>query len=196
MRYVSHGTRAALVGDTDEAKRVLARLRAMQDSGTSRRYERMFGPLLALIEAGPAARRSDWRTVIDLLGPWAERSREPGYGNHVSASEGDSYLVWWLMAEAYTHVGPLDSAIHYVELVVGPHGNGGDWTIWGLPYPAAHFQLGQLYAQIGDTGQAIEHYTTFLDTFTDPDSEYVWMVEQAGAELADLQVTLSLSAGR
>ncbi len=183
LEYVSHGARAALVGDTSEAKRVLTRLRAMRDSATSRQFERAFGPLFAVIEAGPAARRGDWHTVIGVLEPWADQFRKPGYG----FLGGDTYLIWWLLAEAYTQVGPLDSTILHLESVVGPpRYRLFDWTIWGLPYSAAHFKLGQLYTQIGDTAKAIEHYATFLDTFTDPDPEYEWMVEQARAEVVRL----------
>jgi hypothetical protein len=183
LEYTSHGARAGLVGDTSEAKRVLARLGAMRDSATSRRFERAFAPLFALIEAGPAARRGDWRTVIDLLGPWADRLRGTGYGY----LGGDTFLTWWVLAEAYTHVGPIDSAIAHLESVVGPpRYRVYDWTIYGLPYSAAHFKLGQLYVQVGDAAKAVEHYTTFLDTFTDPDPEYEWMVEEARAEVERL----------
>jgi hypothetical protein len=48
------------------------------------------------------------------------------------------------------------------------------------------FKLGQLYAQTGDTAQAIQHYSRFLEVFTDPDPEYEWMVEEARSKVERL----------
>jgi hypothetical protein len=68
-------------------------------------------------------------------------------------------------------------------VVAPPRHQLNDWRWYGLPYPAAHFKLGQLYARMGNREEALDHYTTFLDAFTDPDPEYVWMVEEARAEV-------------
>ena len=185
--YARYGLRSALLGDTSEAKRVQARLRALRDSATSDRFEGAYGPWFALMEAGPAVRREDWTAVIDVLGPWAERARKPGYGlywREAFINGGHSYLTWWLLAEAYTQLGRLDSAIVHLESVVGPPLI--DWYYYGVPYPAAHFKLGQLYAQKADREQALQHYSAFLDTFTDPDPEYVWMVTEARSEVERL----------
>ena len=81
--------------------------------------------------------------------------------------------LWWVLADVYTHVGQPDSAIVQLEAIVERPPR---WA-----YSAAHLKLGQLYTQIGDTTEALDHFTTFLDTFTDPDPEYVWMVEEARA---------------
>jgi tetratricopeptide (TPR) repeat protein len=183
LKYASHGARAALVGDTSEAKRVLTRLRAMRDSGTSQHFEHAFAPILALIRAGPAARRGDWRSVVAQLQPSDEQFREPGYG----FLAGDTYLRWWLLSEAYTNLGRPDSAIVYLQsMIARPRYREYDWTIYGLAYSAAQFKLGQLYAQLGDADRAAEHYGTFLHTFTKPDPEYEWMVTEARAKLEEL----------
>jgi len=54
------------------------------------------------------------------------------------------------------------------------------YALYGL---RSAFLGGQLYAQRGNRDEALDHYTTFLDTFTDPDPEYEWMVEEARAEV-------------
>jgi tetratricopeptide (TPR) repeat protein len=137
----------------------------------------------ALMEAGPALRRGDWQSVVEVVRPWASRVKEPGYGFYA----GDTYLTWWVLAHAYAQIGQPDSAIVHLESIVGPPRYQVDNVSWyGLPYSAAHFKLGQLYAQVGDTTQAIQHYARFLDVFTDPDPEYVWMVEEARAAVERL----------
>jgi hypothetical protein len=181
--YIVHGARAALVGDTNEAKRVGRRLRVMRDSGTSSRFERAFAPWFSLIEAGLAKRRNEWRSVIDLLEPWGDGVREPGHG----FGDGDTFLIWWLLSEAYTNIGEFDSAIVHLQSIVGPpHYRAYDWMVYGLPFSASYFKLGQLYDQVGNREEAVDHFTTFLGTFTDPDPEYVWMVEEARAGIERL----------
>lgn len=46
--------------------------------------------------------------------------------------------------------------------------------------------MGRRYAERGDTEKAKDHYTTFLNTFTDPDPEYEGMVTEARAALEEL----------
>jgi tetratricopeptide (TPR) repeat protein len=178
LRYAVHGVRSTLRGDTSEAKRVAARLRASRDSATSDLFEQAFEPMLALLDAAVARRRGDWRTVATMLGPSAQRLHGQGYGY-----VGDPDLLWWVLAEAYEQLGQPDSAIYQLRSVL----NGRDDYLWHvLSFSAAHFKLGQLYAQKGDREQALQHYTTFLDAFTDPDPEYVWMVTEARAEVERL----------
>ena len=50
----------------------------------------------------------------------------------------------------------------------------------------AHFRHGLLYAQIDNREGALDHFTTFLDAFTDPDPDYVWMVQEARIEVGRL----------
>jgi len=182
LRYLHYGIRSALCGDTLDARIVRQRLRAVRDEGTSERFERTLAPFDALLEAGPALRRHDGPTAIGVLRPAAEQVREPGYGLQ---NWGQSYLVWWLLAEAYAGSERPDSAVAYLESIVGPPGR--DWRYYGVPFPVAQLKLGQLYSQIGDTTRSLEHFITFLDVFTDPDPEYVWMVDQARAEVERLK---------
>jgi len=184
LGYLRFGVRSALCGDTLDARAVRQRLRAVRDEGTSEYFERALAPFDAVLQAGPALRRHDWTTALGVLRPAAERIREPGYGRW---DWGQSYLVWWLLAEAYAGLERPDSAAAYLESVVGSPGL--DWRYYGVPYPAAQFRLGQLYGQLGDTARSLEHFTIFLDVFTDPDPEYVWMVEQARTEVTARKAT-------
>jgi hypothetical protein len=56
----------------------------------------------------------------------------------------------------------------------------------GFAYSFAHRRLARLYASLGEEQLAIEHWQTFLDTFTMPDPDFEWMVDEARAELARL----------
>ncbi len=56
----------------------------------------------------------------------------------------------------------------------------------GLTYSFAHRRLAKLYGKLGQRDRAEDHWLTFLDTFTNPDPEYEWMVEEARAELEKL----------
>jgi tetratricopeptide (TPR) repeat protein len=177
--YVQHGVQAAFLGDTAEAKRVSTRLREARASATSALFEQSFGPLFALIDAGISMRRGDWDAAVETLAPRAKRANEPG---HVFGS-GTPYLVRWVLADAYTHLGEPEAAIQELDAVLQVC----DDMAWHLlAYPAAHFRLGRLHAQLDNAGQAREHFVTFLDTFTDPDPDYEWMVEEARAEVERL----------
>ncbi len=56
----------------------------------------------------------------------------------------------------------------------------------GLTYSFAHYRLAKLYAKLGQRDRAEEHWLTFVDTFTNPDPEYEWMVGEVSAELDKL----------
>jgi hypothetical protein len=56
----------------------------------------------------------------------------------------------------------------------------------GIPSSFTHFRLGRLYTQLEQYDRAEEHYLTFLETFTEPDPEYAWMVAEARAKLEEL----------
>jgi tetratricopeptide (TPR) repeat protein len=171
--YLVHGVRAALLGDTTEAKRVSARLRAARDSATSELFQRRFEPRFALMDAGVAMRRGDWQAAAANLEPIAHSLHEQGYGGlH------DPSLIGWVLADVYAQLGQLEPAVLQLEAVL----QGPTW----YTYSAAHFKLGQLHGQVGDTAKSVEHYGTFLDAFTDPDPEYEWMVEEARAEVERL----------
>jgi len=175
-RYVLYGVRESLLGDTLEGQRVARRLRVMRDSATSRTFEEAFGPWFALLEAGPAYRRQDWEVVVQVLEPVAAGIHEP----RVGYQGGDDYLLWWILAEAHTGLGDLQAAARHLEAILErPRFRRDNWMLQGYIHPAARFRLAGLYAEIGDWAAAREHYQIFLETFTDPEPEFRWMVEEA-----------------
>jgi hypothetical protein len=181
VEYVLYGVRESLLGDTVEARRVADRLQAMGDSATSRAFEESFEPWFVLMEVGPAFQRGDWPAVIETLGPMETRIHDPRVGQ----LEGDAYLIWWLLAEAHVQLGEPRSAIPFLESTLErPRSRVKDWMLQGYIHPAARFKLAGLFDQVGDAERAREHYRIFLDTFTDPDPDFEWMVEQARGRLA------------
>jgi hypothetical protein len=174
--YVLYGVRESLLGDTAEAKRVTRRLQAMRDSATSRTFEGAFAPWFALLDAGPAYQRGDWSRVLEILEPMAARIHEP----RVGSLPGDDYLIWWLLADAHAGLGNTRAAIENLEHIFErPRHRIGNWRLHGYIRPAARFRLAGLYADSGESDRARVHYRIFLDTFTDPEPEFRWMVDEA-----------------
>jgi tetratricopeptide (TPR) repeat protein len=96
-------------------------------------------------------------------------------------------LQLWLVARAFEELRQPDSAARYFDIVAEPARM--DWygrNTRGIVFPVAHFRLGDLYTQLEQFDRAEEHYLTFLETFTHPDPEYVWMVTAAREALQDL----------
>jgi hypothetical protein len=179
--FVLYGIRESLLGDTAEAKRVARRLQAMRDTATSRTFEGAFGPWFALLDAGPAYQRGDWGAVLEILAPVEERIHQP----RVGGLPGDDYLIWWLMAEAHTQLDDFHSAIqNLTSILERPRHRRKNWMLQGFIRPAARFKLAGLYQDLGNSAQARNHYRIFLDTFTDPEPEFQWMVEEARAASA------------
>jgi serine/threonine-protein kinase len=124
-----------------------------------------------------------WSEIVTSLGPGAARGRDPGR-TRISAN---SVLRRWLVAEAHRQLGNLDSAAVYFELAIDLHGLPTGWIRnRGNVYSWGHYELGGIYAELGQTNRAEEHYAAFLDAFTEPDSSTVFMRENAERELARL----------
>ncbi len=180
--FLLHGVQEGLVGDTVEAKRVMRRLTSLRDSATSETFEASFQPWLALLETGPAYRRGDWDTVIRNLQPVALRAHEPGVGY----PGGGMYMVRWILAEAREQSGDLAAAARTLEAILErPRHRAQDWILLGFIRPAVRFRLAGLYGEMGDVDQARDSYQAFVATFTDPDPEVKWMVDEAMRRLAE-----------
>jgi len=176
--FILYGVRESLLGDTAEAKRVAHRLRAMRDSATSRTFEGAFAPWFSLLEAGPAYQGEDWEAVQGLLSPMAKRMHQPKVGG----LPGDDYLIWWLLAEAHIRLGDPRSAILNLESILErPRHRQQNWMLQGFIHPVARFKLARLYDQVGESETARDNYRVFLDTFTEPEAEFQWMVDEARA---------------
>ncbi|MDH4044954.1 MAG: hypothetical protein OEW06_10880, partial [Gemmatimonadota bacterium] len=63
-----------------------------------------------------------------------------------------------------------------------------NWHIFHgmVVYSFVQFRLGRLYAQLEQYDRAEDHYLNFLETFTEPDPEYEWMVAEARTKLEEL----------
>jgi hypothetical protein len=181
--FLLYGVQEGLVGDTTEAKRVMHRLNSLRDSATSRTFERAFHPWLLLLETGPAFRRGDWGSVIEKLQPVALRAHEAGAGY----PGGSTYLIRWILAEAREQSGDPHTAAHDLEAILErPRHRVQDWMLSGFVRPAAQFKLAGLCDDMGDAERARTFYLSFLSTFSDPDPELKWMVDQARRRLAEL----------
>jgi hypothetical protein len=55
----------------------------------------------------------------------------------------------------------------------------GENLVRGFAYPFAHRRLAFLYASLGDRRRAIHHWEVFRATFTDPDPELLWLLEES-----------------
>jgi tetratricopeptide (TPR) repeat protein len=168
---------AAAAGDTARARVHLAAIRAMPAA------ER--GPVdtaLTLGDAWLALAAGQPEATVTLIRPVVRgmhRAQGPLPINQ---------LMRWTLAEAYARISVPDSAAAWLERIAQWEGQVWGWDDgWrGLTYSFVHFRLGRIYAQAGRPDDAKQHYAMFLDAFTDPDSEYQWMVTEARARLQEL----------
>jgi len=135
---------------------------------------------LVLCEAWLASAAGHPARVVEMLRPVAEAESAGALWVNV--------LKRWSLAEAYEQLGQLDSATAWLERFARWHGGrwAAEWDFRGFVHSFAHFKLGRLYAQLGNVEETKEHFTTFLDDFSEPDPEYVWMVTEARARLEEL----------
>lgn len=176
-RYVVHGVRSAILGDTLEGKRVAARMAAVRDSATSEMFEEAFHPMFTLLDAGIAGQRDGWTEVTRLLQPCADRFGESGYGYNT-----DRFLVRWVLGNAYAQLGQPERAIQQLEALLLER-SFEPFNV--LVFAPTQFKLAQLRSQTGETERALEHYQAFLDAFIEPDPEFEWMVDEARTAVSD-----------
>jgi serine/threonine-protein kinase len=170
---------AVQTGDTTLVRR-LAPTEAPEEGGE---YEAISeeGARDLLVHAFLRKWEGDWAGVIAILrpairpGPWR---RDAHYRP----------LMEWSLGEAYERMEMPDSAAaHFAELArFHSYGEGGLGPR-GFTHAFAHRRAALLYGQLGQEEEAIEHWQTFLDAFTEPDPEFEWMVEDGRAELERLE---------
>ena len=75
-------------------------------------------------------------------------------------------------------LGQADFAAAYLKRLTAPSGILGESNLFlaGMAYPFAEFRLGAHYTRQKERDRARERYLAFLQTFTDPDPQYSWMV--------------------
>jgi tetratricopeptide (TPR) repeat protein len=171
---------AAAAADTGVARRLLLRIDALP---TAQRAQYGSGPEVA--HAWMAAHAEQWDLILPLLAPAVRWRRPHAPTGHLQYGG----IVQWLLGEAYERVGRPDSAAARFDVLATLHTAGEiNHRLYpaGYAYSFANFRAGKLYAQLGDYDRAEEHWLTFLDTFTNPDPEYEWMVEEARYRLEKL----------
>jgi tetratricopeptide (TPR) repeat protein len=171
------------------ARRELAHLRQRSADELARA-----GAAGAFLEASIAAAENRWSEVIRLLGPHALRGDDH---NPPDAAWGRVGRVpeRWLVAEAYDHLGPPDSAAVAFERALEPPDS--RWVIPTLMYvPYAHQRLVMIYAHMGRREDAERHWREFSATFTNPDPEVKHLLDEARAAIMSLRGMAGPEAGR
>jgi serine/threonine-protein kinase len=136
------------------------------------------GVATPMVLSAAAFLAGDWAEVVRLGDPIVERIP---WG-------GANQLTRWMVADAFRRLGRLERAADRYETFARVDFMGqANIASSGITYPFAHRHLALIYTELGDQARAIEHWTTFLDTFTNPDPEYEWMVEEGQRELARLR---------
>jgi tetratricopeptide (TPR) repeat protein len=163
-------------GDTSEARSALDALRGLSPDAHPR-AARIARERARFAEALVAAHHGHWDDVIA-----ATRAQLEAWVG------GELHLFSrWLLAVAYDRQGMRDSAVaYYIRATESSGIDSYELFYVGEPYSFSHFRLGRLLTEMGDADRAKAHWAIFLDTFTDPDPEYAWMVTEARTKLEEL----------
>jgi len=172
---ITRGWRDALAGNLPAARRELAGLRPRSPDELARS-----GAAREFLEASIAAAENRWGDVIRLIGPVALRGDDRGWGmwGRIGATP-----ERWLVAEAYEHLGPPDSAAVAFERVLEPPESQG--IAFSPPY--AHQRLVMIYARMGRREDAERHWREFSAAFTNPDPEVKHLLDEARAAIMGLR---------
>ena len=173
---ITRSWRDALAGDLPAARRELAALRRRGADERARA-----GAAEVFLEASIAAAQNRWSEVISLLGPTAARG-DDGSGKWWWGRIGVT-RERWLVAEAWEHTGPPDSAAAAFERVLEPPESQG--AVIFPPY--AHQRLVMIYARMGRREDAERHWREFSAAFTNPDPEVKHLLDKARAAVLGLR---------
>jgi tetratricopeptide (TPR) repeat protein len=166
---------------------VIATVMRDQDSGLPLEWETMAHrrtqdpsnrPHLGRLRTGLwLARNFSWAAV---LGDSDQRPAQARQGVH------DDYgttALRWLVAHAYERSGQLDSAAVYFHMAADSASFfWEEHALRGFAYPFAQRRLAFLYARLGETERAEHHWNVFRKTFTDPDPELLWLLDESPLE--------------
>jgi len=172
---ITRGWHAALVGDVAAARGALSELRRRSPDELARA-----GAAREFLEASIAAAEHRWSDVIRLIGSAALRGDDGGFSNWRRIGPVPER---WLVAEAWEHVGPPDSAAAAFERVLLPPQSRG--IVLFVPY--AHQRLVMIYASMGRLDDAERHWEEFSATFTNPDPEVKHLFDEARAVIMELR---------
>jgi DNA-binding SARP family transcriptional activator len=180
-----HGIWAAVNGDTVTAREIAV---AVRDSFPTR----FRGAAPEFIEAVIATRGSRWGEVGDLLGRVAAEGET---GRRYHGAWVTPLPIRWLVADAYERAGQLDQAAAAFERVLATDLTPDYLTMRGIAYPFARQRLVLLYARMGRLDDATRHWEIFRDTFTDPDPEFRYLIDDARAALEQAGQSASGATG-
>jgi len=163
---------AALAGQADLARRHLSVLRDFPENSVAH-----LASAPDVVEALIAASEADWDSVIRILTPmetwtWPHRTRfGPLYGG----------LILYALAQAHEATNQPDSAAVYYQKLGSPVQLARRWegNAAGLAYPFAHQRLVLLYSRMDRVEDAARHWRIFSETFTNPDPELAYLVDEA-----------------
>ncbi|AHG90390.1 hypothetical protein J421_2853 [Gemmatirosa kalamazoonensis] len=157
----ARGLRLAARGDTSGARAVLRHLDALPPVELARLGH---GPVvIASLIDGRAGR---WAHVIETLAPLARA----GEHESLNADRAPSLIMRWIVADAYAHVGELDSAVVTMARAVDyrrvPPGH---LVLRGLAYSFAQRRLAEWQERRGDRDASRRAWAAFRAAFTNPD---------------------------
>jgi len=176
---ITYGLWAAQLGDSVGARRRLRRVLRLSESERAR-----LGYGSALLQARLAAGAGRWADVVASIGPAAAR------GEHDSAllDRVNTLALRWTAADAYEHLGHVDSALALLELVVRPtRMPGSAFALRGLVFPFAHERMARLAERLGVRADARRHWSIVLATLTHPDPDLAPTVAEARRARDSLQ---------
>jgi tetratricopeptide (TPR) repeat protein len=173
---INRSWRAALAGDLPVARRELAALRRRSADDLKRA-----GPAQDFLDALVLTSEKRWGDAVRALGPVAMRGDdfvEPLQWGRIGVTP-----ERWLVAEAYEHMGPPDSAAAAFERVLEPPESQG--VVFFPPY--AHQRLVMIYARMGRREEAERHWQAFSSVFVNPDPEVRHLLDDARAAIQGLR---------
>jgi tetratricopeptide (TPR) repeat protein len=155
-----------IIGDSGRARSVLDEWRSTGTAGST----------------GPA---DDWALAIEAIEFTDTNDRIAGFDRYRAQTRCDR-CFGWEYAELLEEAGrPSEAADAYLEAMAATPFQG--FAAFGhLIRVFGHERLGALYEELGDTAQAIEHYSAFADAFENPDAVLAPRVERAGARTTAL----------
>jgi hypothetical protein len=169
---------AGAAGDTMSAR---AHLTHVRPATPRERADLGEGPALA--EALIAARGGRWRAVTERLGASARRGEQ----DPLIYDRPDSFLLRWVVANAYEKAGQPDSAAVFYELLLRPTSiPPGHYALRGLASGFAHQRLAALLEQRGARDEARAHLEQLLASFVRPQGSATRVVADAQRDRARL----------
>jgi len=160
-------------GDVPRAAREYALIDAADHArGSAPRLE------LPAVQAMIAYRQRHWDRIPPLLAPDAWKGRN-------GAVHGNLNLRRWLVADAYEHMGRLDSAAAYFNLLVTTtRGNWPQQHSRGMASTFALRRLALIHDALGERTRAAKLWTQFAATLSNPDPELQPLAAEARDSIA------------